>query len=788
MAYSYIDFGVGTAPLTSAEQGGVFAPTGLNYVQSDDIYVTVTQTATAVITALTTSQFTVVTTPTLQVTIKPASEGGLDLAAEDLVRIGRTTDVDALARTYQDGSVLKASDMNTQNNQFLYTIQEALDTGTGALPIETDGNYNAGNRRIKNVGSPVNDNDAVTLGVATAILNHGAAVEPQAWTFTADADSLAANLADPPVANADRTFLITDPVPNAAVDNMYLVEVQGVMQAPATDYTVTELGESYTLRLIGAGTAGSGEIPDGTEIVVRNFGNSKNVIALPYMAEIASSEESHALRIKGLPAQQGDLINAIADDTSELFRVDPTGQVIVGAGDVPTTTRASMSTTTIQVGEIDTVTNDTPDAYGVKLSTSSNSGLIEIEGANPDSTEKAIHVDDWDSSGDHFAAFTVTYGGAITALGAADVQGLTTTTLTTTGAATIGGDVSVTDGKSVSIGSGRVQLINDGLNGCKRIQLNNFSTSEDGDSGIISTTTPGAYILSETTGHPLIGKGGDGGSVSYGGAGSIYFDDSGSRKAGPQVSVTDTGVQVGGFKIPTTQGGESGIIGGSNPAMFKLANDSRDLAWSAVNDNEVPCKKQLDAEIDTQANTLHEVYIMGFRKDALTGTSWTDVPISEYWSDGTISGGNLEPEGKAACTLNEDNVWRKQIGSYAHGGAASYSTSTDTLTLTAGLWELTYQFRVARNASSNSSHDAYVRRIINGVVETITVDTGYNSSGAVVANGGGVYVDKTYTYIREQADARTTNYTLKFQLRHSDGTTAGSTSFAGCHVIARRLS
>ena len=80
-----------------------------------------------------------------------------------------------------------------------------------------------------------------------------------------------------------------------------------------------------------------------------------------------------------------------------------------------------MSTTKIQVGAIDTVGSGTPDKHGVKLHTSSNNGIIEVQGQSPASSDVAVRVYDWDSDGSLLTAFKVTYGGALEILGDATV-------------------------------------------------------------------------------------------------------------------------------------------------------------------------------------------------------------------------------------------------------------------------------------------------------------------------------------------------------------------------------
>ena len=230
MPFSYIDYGT-TGDLAGDQLSlQKFTPTTLQYVSSADIYVTRT-TNLGVITTLAANQFTVETSPSLSVTIKTAANGGIDLVASDIVRIGRSTDITALSRTFTDGSVLKASDLNTQNTQLLYVVQETKDDVGGTLPIATDGKYDAGGKVIKNLGLGTDDDDSVTMGYVNTLSLYGSAaggVTPQFWTFTAAAGDIVGN---------DRVFTLVTPVPTTAVNNMFIVEVNGVMQRPSTDGT-----------------------------------------------------------------------------------------------------------------------------------------------------------------------------------------------------------------------------------------------------------------------------------------------------------------------------------------------------------------------------------------------------------------------------------------------------------------------------------------------------------------------------------------------------------------------
>ena len=339
MADSYLDFGVdGDLSGTQLNNPAVFSSLTLDYIASSHIGVTHT-TAAGVKTVLSSSNFAVTGSPgAFTVTIN--SGVTLPLAAADQVRITRATPVSSLERTFADGSVLKASDLNTQNKQALFGIQEQVDGGLGSLPIDTDDKYNAGSRVIKNLGTPANSTDAVTKDYVDNVSIYGGAfgdTSPQYWTFTTSGG-------DKVNGNADRAYTLSSPTASSDNDNMFLVEVGGVVQSPAA-YNVTEATGVYTLTLIGGGT----EIDNGISIIVRNFGVARNLIQQPYQNPDASTAaiiirqlnsettanlqewQDHTSTVKAKVEVDGDatFVDITADDISSAT-VTTTGNASIG--------------------------------------------------------------------------------------------------------------------------------------------------------------------------------------------------------------------------------------------------------------------------------------------------------------------------------------------------------------------------------------------------------------------------------------------------------------------------
>ena len=180
MPNSYVDYTV-TGNQTA------FSSVSLSYLLTSHLGVSITSTSGTVYT-VDAADITISETPNLTVTIDAAKYGSSGsvyvIANGDVVRIARTTPIDDLTRTFNDGSVLKASDLNSQSSQLLFSLQEQEDKGVGSLPVDTDNRYDAGNRIIKNVATPISGNHAATMQFVDDAIAAGGVqslTSPESW-------------------------------------------------------------------------------------------------------------------------------------------------------------------------------------------------------------------------------------------------------------------------------------------------------------------------------------------------------------------------------------------------------------------------------------------------------------------------------------------------------------------------------------------------------------------------------------------------------------------------------
>jgi len=156
---------------------------------------------------------------------------------------------------FQDGSVLTEKDLDTAVLGLLYISQEAEDSATSdALGVDqTDQNWTAQEKRIKDVATPTGANDAVTKEYVDGLELYDAPSIPQLYSFTA---------------TASQTAFVMDPTPTSTDVNSFIVDLDGVVQKPTTDFTIS--GATLTLGT-GASLA--------QVLTVRNIGVTRDILA-----------------------------------------------------------------------------------------------------------------------------------------------------------------------------------------------------------------------------------------------------------------------------------------------------------------------------------------------------------------------------------------------------------------------------------------------------------------------------------------------------------------------------
>lgn len=226
---------------------------------------------------------------------------------------------------FQDGSVLTEADLDKITLQLLYLSQEAQETSDGNLPIDFDGNYNAGGLRIKNIGEPVEEFDAVRKAYVDALSLYGQGIAvPQSWAFTgADLSGLTGQV----------TVELENPTPASSEDAMFLVSVDGYLQRPGTDFTVSVFGSTYTLTLF----LDTNVIESDTVISVQNFGVARSVA--PETGFVMPNIATPAIQARAIENAEVPVVTVADENDSVVASVDADGAIVatnldVGSGSV----------------------------------------------------------------------------------------------------------------------------------------------------------------------------------------------------------------------------------------------------------------------------------------------------------------------------------------------------------------------------------------------------------------------------------------------------------------------
>jgi hypothetical protein len=146
--------------------------------------------------------FTYQSTDEISVTVDGVAETGLTFpsvtsvqltsapASDALVRVRRTTSLTSRAVDFASGSVLTEEDLDNSNIQVFHAAQEAVDTASAAITLADDDKWDAQSKVIKNVATPVSDNDASTKAYVDDIA--GSASEAAASASAAASSAAAA--------------------------------------------------------------------------------------------------------------------------------------------------------------------------------------------------------------------------------------------------------------------------------------------------------------------------------------------------------------------------------------------------------------------------------------------------------------------------------------------------------------------------------------------------------------------------------------------------------------------
>ena len=226
--------------------GETFYDISLDYLSTSHIEVHVDGTKQ-------TSGFTVTSSPN-RVTFDSATTSGSIILIKRVTPKTKT-EFQSNVVDFTDGSVLTETDLDNAALGLLYISQEAEDSATSeALGLDQiDENWTAENKRIKNVSDPSAATDAVNKQYTDGLSLYNSPSVPELY--------------GPFTATASQTEFTLSPAPASTNVNSFYVDIDGVVQKPTTDSTVS--GSTLTL----ASGASAGE-----KVTVRNIGVMRDIL------------------------------------------------------------------------------------------------------------------------------------------------------------------------------------------------------------------------------------------------------------------------------------------------------------------------------------------------------------------------------------------------------------------------------------------------------------------------------------------------------------------------------
>ena len=268
----------------------------------------------------------------------------------DAIRISRVTERDSALVTFVDGATTPASDLNTAFLQNFYISQETDDVGGLSLDKNVDGNYEANNIKIVNVGTATTNGDAankayVDQAISDALSYDNSSGYMASWAFTGNGTQTAFSLGvGSSILNDARNYLVTvsgvlQPFSAYSVASNTLTFVAG--NAPPNLSSVNVIAIGFARNQIGAAVTSEKWLTprtftlsgDATGSVT--IDGSENEILPVTLASVGSANPSTLYTNANIQVDTKGRVTSVANGSGAVNFVGATASVAGTAGLVP---------------------------------------------------------------------------------------------------------------------------------------------------------------------------------------------------------------------------------------------------------------------------------------------------------------------------------------------------------------------------------------------------------------------------------------------------------------------
>lgn len=268
------------------------------------------------------------------------------------IRIERQTPLDARLVDFQDGSVLTEADLDKSANQSFYIAQEVADDSVNNMAVDVDDKWDAKSKIIKNLASPVNDNDAVNKAFITTNLPAINTVN----TNIASVATVASNIANVNAVNSNSANInsvasnsanINSAVSNATNINAVVSNSVNINTAAGANANITAVASQITPTnnigtLAGLATQITGVYNIRNDVTAVNS-NSANINSVASNITAVTGVNSNSTNINAVNSNSAN-INTVAG------QITPTNKISTVAGiasDVSTVAGISSNVTSV---------------------------------------------------------------------------------------------------------------------------------------------------------------------------------------------------------------------------------------------------------------------------------------------------------------------------------------------------------------------------------------------------------------------------------------------------------